>query len=138
MSILLDPPPPPPKPELQGFGSSPWQRWFSRLQAAFAAMSDAITAASIGGGASVYTSLIGLRSAGTTYTAGSSPRMVCIIMSQGTSGDFASLTVGAVVVSKFTCPIAVGHYVTLTALVPAGATYVLTQSGGTLASWLEL
>lgn len=79
------------------------------------------------------------RASGTTYTNSTGkPILVNIIMGTTTNTTNSSLTVGGVVVSRFSQDDNYTQRSTLSAIVPNGATYALTSGGAPIVNWVEL
>ncbi len=79
------------------------------------------------------------RANSTTYTNSTGkPIMVHIMMGTTANTTNSSLTVGGIVVSRFSQDDNFTQRSTLSAIVPNGTTYVLTSGGAGIISWVEL
>lgn len=109
-------------------------------EAAKAITPATLASAALIGVGQTWQNLTGSRAAGTTYTnTAGKPIQVNVALTQ--SADTATpstLTVGGVVVSRVCVNQGGAHVYTLSAIVPPGATYVVTLSSATLSAWTEL
>ncbi|MGU2416027.1 hypothetical protein [Burkholderia cenocepacia] len=93
----------------------------------------------VGAGASSYSSVIGSRAVGTTYT-NSTPRPLFVIVETqlGSSGAM-TMRVNSIEVANIANAAAVSSYATISAVVPPGATYQVVNNTGTnsVLAWNE-